>query len=105
MKRSAEHMSYTKQEYRPFKRHKTTNDIYELMISLERRISTIENMCKIIFDDVRSNVILTAILTYMASEDESKASREKRVMPVSPRTGKQAVWPKKRAPRRNAPNN
>jgi len=50
-------------------------------------------------------VILTAILTYMASEDESKASREKRVMPVSPRTGKQAVWPKKRAPRRSVPNN
>ena len=58
-----------------------------------------------IIDDVRSNVILTAILTYMASEDENKASREKRVMPISPRTGKQAVWPKKRAPRRSAPNN
>ena len=51
MKRSAEHMSFSKQEYRPFKRHKTTNDIYELMISLERRICTIEKMCRIIFDE------------------------------------------------------
>ncbi len=49
MKRSAEHMSCSKQEYRPFKRHKPTNDIYELMLSLERRINKIENMCKIIF--------------------------------------------------------
>ena len=60
---------------------------------------------KIIFDDVRSNVILTAILTYMASEDESKASREKRIMPISPRTGKQAIWPRKRAPKRKATDN
>ena len=67
--------------------------------------TNIDTYDKIIFDDVRSNVILTAILTYMASEDESKASREKRVMPVSPRTGKQATWPKKRAPKRSAPNN
>ena len=46
MKRSAEHMSFNKQEYRPFKRHKTTNDIYELMISLERRINKIEKKQK-----------------------------------------------------------
>ncbi|MDR9455896.1 MAG: M20/M25/M40 family metallo-hydrolase [Salegentibacter sp.] len=48
---------------------------------------------KIVFDDVRSNVILTAILTYMASEDPETTSREKRVLPVSRRTGEQMTWP------------
>ena len=60
---------------------------------------------KIVFDDVRDNVILTAILTYMASEDDSKASREKRIMPINPRTGKEASWPRKRSPRRKSSNN
>ena len=55
---------------------------------------------KIVFDDVRSNAILTAILTYMASEDPEKASSEKMVLPVNPRTGKQREWPAKRSPRR-----
>jgi hypothetical protein len=41
----------------------------------------------------------------MASEDEAKASREKRVMPTNPRTGKKAIWPRKRAPKRNVSDN
>ncbi len=48
---------------------------------------------KIVFDDVRSNVILTAILAYMASEDPVKTSREKSVLPASGRTGRPGVWP------------
>ena len=56
---------------------------------------------KIVFDDVRNNVILTAILTYMASEDPEKTSREKRVLPVSSRTGEQMQWPTPRPARRN----
>ena len=67
--------------------------------------TNIDTYDKIVFDDVRSNVILTAILTYMASEDEDKASREKRVMPINPRTGKQAPWPRKRAPKRKSLDN
>ncbi|MEQ6125136.1 M20/M25/M40 family metallo-hydrolase [Pseudotenacibaculum sp. MALMAid0570] len=55
---------------------------------------------KIVFDDVRNNVILTAILTYMASEDPEKTSRERVVLPVNSRTGKQREWPKPRSPRR-----
>jgi len=55
---------------------------------------------KIVFDDVRNNAILTAILTYMASEDPETTSREQRVMPVNSRTGKQRNWPKPRSPRR-----
>jgi hypothetical protein len=55
---------------------------------------------KIIFDDVRSNAILTAILTYMASEDPDKTSTEKIVLPKSRRTGNQMEWPTQRSPNR-----
>jgi carboxypeptidase Q len=48
---------------------------------------------KIVFDDVRSNAILTAILVYMASEDKTKTSREKIVLPIDQRTGQPAAWP------------
>jgi carboxypeptidase Q len=56
---------------------------------------------KIVFDDVRSNVILAAILTYMASEDPNRTSKEQSVLPMSRRTGEQATWPKPRSPERN----
>jgi len=55
---------------------------------------------KIVFDDVRNNAILTAILAYMASEDSNRTSRQKIVLPISTRTGKQSTWPKQRSPER-----
>ena len=55
---------------------------------------------KIVFDDVQNNAILTAILVYMASEDPAKASREKSILPVNPRTGRPSEWPLERAPTR-----
>lgn len=55
---------------------------------------------KIVFDDVRSNAILTAILTYMASEDPEQTSREKAELATDPRTGEQRQWPSPRAPNR-----
>lgn len=55
---------------------------------------------KIVFDDVRNNVILTAVLAYMASEDENKTSREQIVLPINPRTGEQRTWPTQRSPNR-----
>jgi len=48
---------------------------------------------KIVFDDVRSNAILTAILAYMASEDPAKTSRERIVLPLNSRTGAPGTWP------------
>jgi len=51
---------------------------------------------KIVFDDVRNNVILTAVLAYMASEDPETTSREKIKLPVSKRTGEQMTWPEAR---------
>ncbi|NVK53545.1 MAG: M20/M25/M40 family metallo-hydrolase [Flavobacteriaceae bacterium] len=56
---------------------------------------------KIIFDDVKNNVVLTAILAYMASEDPDRASNKKIEMPINPRTGKPRTWPKPRSPQRN----
>ena len=55
---------------------------------------------KIVFDDVRNNVILTAILAYMASEDPDISSKEKIVMPTNFETGEQAIWPPQRTPNR-----
>ena len=58
-------------------------------------------------DDLKNNVILTAILAYKASEDPDQASREKRVLPessVNPRTGRMMRargWPSVRKPNRD----
>ncbi|PTM07841.1 MAG: peptidase M28 [Bacteroidetes bacterium] len=60
---------------------------------------------KIIFDDVRNNAILTAILAYMASEDDEKTSKEKIVLPMNSRTGKQRTWPEPRSPQRDGGKN
>lgn len=48
---------------------------------------------KVVFDDVRSNTILIAIMTYMASEDPERTNRERRVLPLNRRTGEQMEWP------------
>lgn len=56
---------------------------------------------KIVFDDVRNNAVLTAILAYMASEDEQTTSREKAVLPVNSRTNEQYEWPESRSPNRD----
>lgn len=55
---------------------------------------------KIVFDDVRNNAILTAILAYMASEDAETASRVKSILPIDKRTGEPRKWPEQRSPTR-----
>ena len=55
---------------------------------------------KIVFDDVRSNAILTAILAYKASEDPAKTSIVKSVLPTNPRTGATGTWPVPKSPTR-----
>ncbi|MBT8292485.1 MAG: M20/M25/M40 family metallo-hydrolase [Eudoraea sp.] len=55
---------------------------------------------KIVFDDVRNNAILTAILAYMACEDPEKTSRKKAALPTNLKTGIQKEWPKPRSPDR-----
>jgi carboxypeptidase Q len=55
---------------------------------------------KIVFDDVRNNAILTAILVYMASEDDTKTPRDRITLPINPETGKPSEWPAPRVPTR-----
>ncbi len=55
---------------------------------------------KIVFDDVKKNVIIAAIMAYMASEDDSKTSREKIELPNDAKTGNPGTWPVKRSPTR-----
>jgi carboxypeptidase Q len=51
---------------------------------------------KIVWDDVRNNAILTAILIYMASEDPQTMPRDKSILNVNPRTGQPTTWPEPR---------
>jgi hypothetical protein len=48
---------------------------------------------KIVWDDLKNNVILTAILAYMASEDPQTTPREKAQLPVNSKTGERMKWP------------
>ncbi len=60
---------------------------------------------KVVFDDLQSNAILTAILAYKASNDPEKTSRDKRVMPINERTKEITPWPSTRKPRRDGTQN
>lgn len=48
---------------------------------------------KMVFDEIRNNAILAAILVYMACEDPEKLPREKASLPNNPRTGAPGTWP------------
>jgi Zn-dependent M28 family amino/carboxypeptidase len=55
---------------------------------------------KIVFDDLKHNVVLTACLAYLASEDPQFLPRDRRVMPTNRQTGQQQPWPAVREPER-----
>jgi carboxypeptidase Q len=57
---------------------------------------------KLVFDDLKNNATLTAMLAYLASEDPQTTSRERRVMPVDQRTGQQSQWPACQVPPRKS---
>ena len=61
--------------------------------------TNVDTYDKVIFDDVKSNAILAAILVYMACEEENQVSREVRV-PLDFRTGEPTTWPTPRSPNR-----
>lgn len=54
---------------------------------------------KLVFDDLKYNVILTAIMAYKAAEEPGLVNREQRVLPIG-RDGKPGTWPAIRQPRR-----
>ncbi|MFH1762620.1 MAG: M20/M25/M40 family metallo-hydrolase [Gemmatimonadota bacterium] len=56
---------------------------------------------KVIIDDVTNNAVLTAMLAYMASEEEEMLPRDHRVLGPNPRTGEPGTWPECREPARN----
>jgi carboxypeptidase Q len=47
---------------------------------------------KVVFDDLRNNAILAAIVVYMACEDPATVPREKAILP-NDRFGRPGVWP------------
>ena len=56
---------------------------------------------KVVFDDIRNNVVLTAMLAYLASEDPNMVSRT-RANIVSPFTGRASTWPACQTPPRKS---
>jgi len=48
---------------------------------------------KLVMSEVRNNATLTAMLAYQAAQDPEQMPRDRRVMPVSSRTGEQMTWP------------
>ncbi len=54
---------------------------------------------KIVFEEVKNNAILTAILVYMACEEPELVSRKRRV-PTNQRSGQPSFWPVPRSPNR-----
>jgi len=57
---------------------------------------------KIVIDDVVNNATLTAMLTYLASEEDDMLPRDTRTMTgTNPRTGEPVTWPECRAPARD----
>lgn len=59
---------------------------------------------KIVFDDLKQNATLTAMLAYMASEDDEKVDREQVILPLNSRTGQPRTFGPCRPARRAAPN-
>jgi hypothetical protein len=57
---------------------------------------------KIVIDEIVNNATLTAMLTYLASEEPDKLPRDMRIMSgTNPRTGEPMGWPQCREPARN----
>jgi hypothetical protein len=57
---------------------------------------------KLVWDDVRRNAVMTAMLAYLASEEPDLLPRDRRSeFPVDPRTGQPGSWPACQAAARN----
>jgi hypothetical protein len=57
---------------------------------------------KLVFDDLKNNATLVAMLAYLASEDAQRVPREPRVTPPNPRTGQPTTWPACTPPARSS---
>jgi len=57
---------------------------------------------KIVFDDLKNNATLAAMLAYAASEDPERVPRDRTILPINPRTGEPKQWVQCNQPRRSA---
>jgi hypothetical protein len=55
---------------------------------------------KIVFDDLKENATLAAMLAYLASEDPERMGRDRAVLPINPRTNQPRTWLRCYEPRR-----
>jgi len=55
---------------------------------------------KLVFDDLKGNIVLIATLVYQACEDPTFVNREHRALPVNRRTGQPGQWPQPAEPER-----
>jgi hypothetical protein len=62
-------------EYRQYTKH-TNRDTYD----------------KIVFDDLKENATLAAMLAYAASEDPERVPRDRALLPIDPSTGEPREW-------------
>jgi len=56
---------------------------------------------KIIFDDLKNNATLAAMLAYLASQDPERVPRDRALLPPDPRTGEPREWIPCREPARS----
>jgi hypothetical protein len=56
---------------------------------------------KIVFDDLKNNATLAAMLAYAASEDAERVPRDRASLPIDPRTGQARAWAVCGTPRRS----
>lgn len=56
---------------------------------------------KVVFDEVRNNATLTAMLAYLASEDPDSIGRDRRIMPLN-QQGQPGTWPECQRPARTS---
>jgi carboxypeptidase Q len=56
---------------------------------------------KIVFDDLKENATLAAMLAYAASEDPQRVPRDRSLLPINPRTGEPRQWVRCGTARRN----
>lgn len=63
--------------------------------------TNLDTFDKLVFDDLKQNATLFAMLAYLASEDPDRLPHEPRVTPTDSKTGRPTPWPVCREPTRN----
>jgi hypothetical protein len=48
---------------------------------------------KLVFDELKGNATLAAMLAYLASEEPGRSPEERAALPVDPGTGQRMAWP------------